>query len=88
MHNNRLLVAALVLIAFGMAGIFMTRWFRGPNVVGSGMSSGGGMMQMMGGGMMNQDKMKEMMQEMMSGRLRRASRRKIFPSRTVLEPNC
>ncbi len=69
MYSNRLLVTALALIAIGMAGIFITALFRSPHVLSSGMSSESGMMQMMGGGMMDQDRMKEMMQEMMSGRL-------------------
>ena len=66
---NRLLMMAVALIAIGMAGIFITAWFGRTHVSGGGMSSGGGMMQMMDGGMMDQDRMKEMMQEMMSGRL-------------------
>jgi cytochrome c5 len=70
MDKGRLLVMAVGLIAVGMAGIFITNWLGGYPVFSGWMSPGGGMMQkMMGRGMMDQDQMKEMMQEMMSGRL-------------------
>ena len=70
MPRKRLLATALALIVIGMAGIFVIiSWLGRTHVSGGGMSSGGGMMQMMGGGMMEKDKMKEMMKEMMSGRL-------------------
>ena len=69
MYKNRLFISAIALIAIGMAGIFITSWFGRTHVSGGEMSSRSGMMQMMGGGMMDQDRMKEMMQEMMSGRL-------------------
>lgn len=59
MQKNDLLIAAVVLIAVGIVGIFGTTWFGGPSLFS------GGMMQMMGGGMMSQGQMKEMM----SGRL-------------------
>lgn len=65
MHNDRLLVMAISLIAVGMVGIFITHWLGGYPVFSGGMSSRGGIMQMMRG----RDPMKEMMQEMMSGRL-------------------
>ncbi len=65
MKDNRLLVIAVILIAFGMIGIITTAW------IGKHQKSTGGwmspMMDMMGGGMMNRNHMKEMMQRMMPG---------------------
>ncbi len=70
MKRNLLLVIAVVLIAIGVAGIFTTAWLGGSYCFGGGMFFGGKMMKMMmGGGMMRQDSMKEMMKEMMGGRL-------------------
>ena len=70
MARDRLLVTAVVLISVGMAGIFTTAWLGGPHIFGDGPFPWSGMMRMMmGNGMMRQDQMKEMMQEMMSGRL-------------------
>ena len=61
MARDRLLVTAVVLISVGMAGIFTTAWLGGPHIFGDGLFPGSRMMR--------QDQMKEMMQEMMSGRL-------------------
>ena len=70
MARDRLLVTAVVLLSVGMAGIFTTAWLGGPHIFGDGPFPGSGMMRMMmGNGMIRQDQMKEMMQEMMSGRL-------------------
>ena len=69
MRNNRLLVIALILIAFGMAGIILT-------------SQSGCEMRpmMMGGGKMHSNEpMKEMMQEMMRGRLPEGIQRETLP---------
>jgi len=70
MRNNRLLIIAVILIALGLMGSFITTWlgsywkprrmFPMP-----GMMNGG----MMGQGMMNRDQMREMMQRMMPGML-------------------
>ncbi len=65
MDKDRLLVMAVGLIAVGMAGIFITNWLGGSPVFSGGMASRGEIMQMM----MGRDQMKNMMQEMMSGRL-------------------
>ncbi len=65
MDKDRLLVMAVGLIAVGMAGIFITNWLGDYPVFSGGMSSRGGIMQMM----MGRDQMKDMIQEMMSGRL-------------------
>lgn len=64
MHGNRLLKTASILIVIGMAGLFGMAW-----VGGSSVFSGNMMAMMTGGGMMDQGRMKDMMQEMMSGRL-------------------
>lgn len=64
MRNNRLLIIAVVLIAFGAIGIFTTKWFGGyqnPNDWTSLMMGGG----MMGYGMTDQDMMRGMMNQMM-----------------------
>jgi mono/diheme cytochrome c family protein len=69
MKNNRLLVMSVVFMAIGMAGILATTLFAGIPAFGDWPPYGSGMMWMMGGGMMGQSPMKEMVQEMMSGRL-------------------
>lgn len=63
MQKNHLPITAAVLIVVGVAGLLSTTWFGGPSAFS------GGMYMMMGGGMMGRDGMREMMQEMMSGRL-------------------
>ncbi|MCL5024520.1 MAG: cytochrome c [Nitrospirae bacterium] len=70
MKNNRLLIIAVILIALGLIGIFMSTWFksyRGPR--GMFQMPGKMMDGMMGGRMMNRDEMKDMMQRMMPGML-------------------
>lgn len=65
MQKNNLPITAVVLIAMGVVGIFSTAWFGGHSLFSGAMSS-----TMMGGGMMmDRDRMKEMMQGMMSGTL-------------------
>ena len=64
MEGNRFLIIATVLIITGATGIFSMTWFGGLLPFSGGMAR-----MMMGSGMTDQDKRKEMMQEMMSGRL-------------------
>jgi hypothetical protein len=72
MRNNRLLVIAIILIAFGLVGIVTTSLVgRYQRTTGGWMPSmmymiGGGMM---GRGMMSQNHMEDMMQRMMPGLL-------------------
>jgi cytochrome c5 len=64
MGNNRLLIIAAVLMAFGGIGIFITTWFGGyQNPNGWTLPMTGG--RMMGSGMMDQDMMRGMMHRMM-----------------------
>lgn len=65
MRNNRVLIIAVILIALGLIGIFVTAWF-GSYRESHRMSQ---MPGMMGGGMMNRDEMKDMMKRMMPGML-------------------
>ena len=70
MRNNRLLIIAVVLIAFGLIGIFATAWFVSYREPRSMFQMPGMMMDgMMGDGMMNRDEMKDMMRRMMPGML-------------------
>ena len=64
MYGDRLLKIATILIVIGMIGLFGLAWVGVSSVFSGGMRA-----MMMGGGMMDQDRMKDMMQEMMSGRL-------------------
>lgn len=64
MYGNRLLKTAAILIVIGMAGLFGMAWVGGSSVFSGNMKA-----MMTGGGMMDQDRMKDMMQEMMSGRI-------------------
>jgi cytochrome c2 len=64
MKNNRSLVIAIILIAFGVVGIATMRWFdryQDSSGWASPMMGRG----MMGHGMMDQDRMREMMHQMM-----------------------
>lgn len=72
MGNNRLLVIALVLIAVGLAGVFVSTWSGGGYQWFDRMSPMMNMMMnggMMGRGMMDRSQMREMMQRMMPGML-------------------
>jgi len=61
---------AIVLIVIGLAGMFAATWLGGADVFPGWMVPRGGMMPMISGsGMMHQNRMREMMHEMMSGRL-------------------
>jgi cytochrome c5 len=61
MRNNHLLIIALVLIAFGLLGLFATTWMGSyPDMITDGM---------MGQGMMSRHQRNEMMQRMMPGML-------------------
>ena len=64
MASKRILITAVVLIAVGAGGIYSLSGLGIPL-----MNTGGMIQMMMGGDMMDQGQMKEMMQEMMSGRL-------------------
>lgn len=70
MRNNRLLILAVILIAFGLIGIITTTWFGSYREQRRMFPMPGMMMDgMMGGGMMNREDMKDMMKRMMLGML-------------------
>ncbi len=64
MKSDRLLMMSVILVAIGLGGILATARFGGITTFGDWPPYGSGMMWMMGRGLM-----KEMMQEMISGRL-------------------
>ncbi len=82
MKRDRLLIAAVVLIVIGAAGVLMTRHFGIWRRYHDGYFARGGMMPMMrGGGMMNRDQMKEMMRGMMAEMLPSGIRPEDLPDR-------
>jgi hypothetical protein len=69
MYKGRMVVIAIFLISIGIAGLITIGLFSGPSIFRGEILPGALMMNIMGRGMMQQGQMKDMMEEMMSGRL-------------------